>query len=73
MDFLEKLRNQPDNIRKAIVWGITIFLGLIFIALWFFYSYNKIKNLNSAQVIKQLDIPNFNSIDIEYIENKPEE
>jgi len=34
MDWLRKLRQLPDTRKRIIVWGVTIFVGIVLIAWW---------------------------------------
>lgn len=58
MNFLDRLRKQPEHIRKLILWIIVIILGLILAVLWINSSYKKIQELKSQNVIEELNLPN---------------
>ena len=60
MNFLKKLQDQPEDIRKIIVWGITIFLAVVLVGLWIFYSYSRVKKFNKELFMDQLNPPDFN-------------
>ena len=58
MNFLDKLRKQPEHIRKFVLWSVVIILGLILAVLWINSSYKKIQELKSQNVIEELNLPN---------------
>lgn len=58
MNFLEKLRNQPEHIRKLILWTIVIIIALILGSLWIYNSYQSIKNFQPKEFIEQQWIKN---------------
>lgn len=58
MNFLDKLRKQPEHIRKLILWITVVILGLILAVLWINSSYKKIQELKSQNVIEELNLPN---------------
>ena len=57
MNFLDKLRKQPEHIRKLILWITVVILGLILAVLWINSSYKKIQELKSQNVIEELNLP----------------
>ena len=57
MNFLDKLRKQPEYIRKFMLWSIVIILGLILTAIWINGSYKKIQKLKSENIIQELNLP----------------
>lgn len=46
MDFLEKLRKQPEHVRKIILWTTVIIIGLI---LSFFWIKEILKNIEEVK------------------------
>jgi len=57
LNFLDKLRKQPEYIRKFMLWSIVIILGLILTAIWINGSYKKIQKLKSENIIQELNLP----------------
>jgi len=57
LNFLKKLRKQPEHIRKLILWIIVIILGLVLGILWINSSYKKVQRLKSQNVIQELNLP----------------
>lgn len=77
MDFLKKIQNQPEHIRKIIFWIIIIVIssGLMF---WWIKNFQKrLESFKKEEVIEQFKIPSFEKelksipkIDIEEIISK---
>ena len=57
MNFLQKLRNQPERIRKIILWLIIIILGISLLTFWFKNVQEKIKSFQGKEIIKELKLP----------------
>jgi flagellar biosynthesis/type III secretory pathway M-ring protein FliF/YscJ len=72
VDFLKKLQNKPEHVKKTIVLGITIAVAVIFVVLWLYYSYTKVKSFNNERFIEQLNPPDF-SEDLREMEEDQEE
>lgn len=64
MNFLNKLRNQPVYIRKIILWSTVIVVALILAGLWFYFSYNNVRNFNKQSVIEGLNFPKIENLNI---------
>ena len=73
MDFLKKIQNQPEHIRKIILWAIVIIVALILGSWWIYSSYWKIKKFPKEEFInpvkkeffngvKELELPQFKEI-----------
>ena len=62
MDFINKLQNQPEHIRKVILWIIVIIVALILASWWIYNSYWKLKNFPKEEFIKELKLPKFEEI-----------
>ncbi len=58
MSFLDKLRRQPEYIRKLILWAIIIIIGLGLLVWWIHSSYWKIKKFPKEEFIKGMNLPN---------------
>ena len=58
MDFLNKLRQQPENIRKLIIWAIIIIIGVVSFILWAKNVQQQIKNFSKE---KEKIVRSFNS------------
>ncbi len=57
MNFLDKIRKQPEYIRKLILWITVVILGLILAVLWINSSYKKDQKLKSQNIIQELNFP----------------
>ena len=57
MDFLDKLRKQPENVRKIILWVTVIIVGLILLTLWIINISQKIKKIEKEKVMEELNLP----------------
>lgn len=44
MNILQKFQNQPEKVRKAILWLVVIIAGLILFIFWLKNAQEKIKN-----------------------------
>jgi len=64
VNFIQKLQNQPVYIKKIIIWSITIIIGLILAGLWFYFSYNNVRNFNKQSVIEGLNFPKIENLNI---------
>ncbi len=58
-NFLEKLRKQPEHIRKLILWIIIIIIGLGLSIWWIHSSYWKIKKFPKEEFIENIKLPDF--------------
>jgi len=57
LDFLNKLRNQPEHIKKIILWATVVIIGLIMLVLWWFFIFQKtIKSFNSEKLKENFNI-----------------
>jgi len=56
MDFIKKLREQPESTRKIILWLIIIIMGLGSAVWWINSSYQKIKRFQKEEFIEKLDL-----------------
>ena len=59
MTILEKIRNLPETRRKAILWVITIIVGLFLLFFYFRGIQNRIRNFKLTNLKGELRIPNF--------------
>lgn len=62
MDILNKLRKQPENIRKLILWITIIILGLVLAVWWIYSSYQGIKKLQAEKIIEELNLPDLEEL-----------
>lgn len=75
-DFLKKIQNQPENVRKIMLWASLAVVGAILFGIWVFYSFGAINNLKTANLFEKMGIPSLKAdIDksIEGIKGKQEE
>lgn len=56
MEFIDNLRNKPEQTKKAIIWAIVIIIGLLALILWGLRAYNLVIGLNKAKVSDELNI-----------------
>jgi hypothetical protein len=54
MSFLEKIQNQPKNIRKIIFWVIIIFLGILFLIMWVYSVKTKLEEIKGNKFLEDL-------------------
>lgn len=59
MGFLRKLQNQPEHIRKIILWGTVVILGLGLAIWWINSSYRSLKGFEKEKFIEKMNLPNF--------------
>ena len=57
MDFITKLQNKPEHIRKRILWALIIIIGLILIIFWIAFSYQKIQEFQKQEFIEGVNLP----------------
>ena len=62
MDFIKKLQEQPESTRKIILWLIIVIIGLGLTVWWINSSYQKIKDFQKEEVIKELNLPGFEGL-----------
>lgn len=59
MDIVSKLQQQPEHIRKIILWTVVIILGVVLLGWWLRNSYNALEKLQSENVVEQFELPAF--------------
>ena len=57
MSFLKKIQQQPEYVKKLILWTITIIIGLGLIFFWYWNSYRGIREFSKEKFIKNLNFP----------------
>jgi len=57
MDFITKLQNKPEHIRKRILWALVIIIGLILIIFWIAVFYQKIQEFQKQEFIEGVNLP----------------
>jgi len=60
VDFLNKIRNQPEHIRKIILWVAVIIIALFLAILWIYNSSQRIKQFPTEEFMKKIEIPHIN-------------
>lgn len=68
MNFLEKIRNQPEAVRKVILWTVVIVFSLCLFFVWFRSFQKKLRALQKERVIEKIELPDFG----EKLKNKVE-
>ena len=63
MNFIKKLQNKPERIRRFILWIIVIIVALILASWWIYNSYAKFKNFPKEEFIKDIELPKFEEIE----------
>ena len=63
MNFIKKLQNKPERIRKFILWIIVIIVALILASWWIYNSFAKFKNFKEEEFIKDIELPKFEEIE----------
>jgi len=59
MNFLKKIQEQPEHIRKIIFWTVVIIVGVIFLFTWIYSLKIKIEEAKQQKVLEQLKPPKF--------------
>ena len=59
MNFINKLRNQPEYIRKIILWSIVVIIALGLSIWWIHGSYWRIKKFPKEEFYEKVNLPNF--------------
>ena len=67
MDIIKKIQNQPEGIRKIILWSIVVFLGFIFLFLWIQSLRLRLEATKERNIFEELKLPKFE----EKIKNLP--
>ena len=67
MDIIKKIQNQPEGIRKIILWSIVVFLGFIFLFLWIQSLRLRLEATKERNIFEALKLPKFE----EKIKNLP--
>jgi len=62
VDFLDKLRKKPEPEKKIILWTVLIIIGFIFLLLWIYTSQRSISQLNTGEIIEQVNLPSSEEI-----------
>ncbi len=57
MDIVKKLQNQPEYIRKIILWLIVIIIGLSLLVWWVKSFSQKLKEFEKEEFIGGLNLP----------------
>lgn len=56
-NFLNKLRNQPENVKKIILWSIVSIVAVALLIFWWFFIFQKaLNNLNRENLEKSFNI-----------------
>ena len=61
MNFLKKIQQQPEHIRKLILWVVMVIIGLGLIILWVWISSREIKRFSKERFIQNLNFPSLKS------------
>lgn len=61
MDFLKKIQNQPENVRKIILWAALTVVGAILIIFWVLHSVKAVNNFSKADFWNKLNISKMQS------------
>lgn len=60
MDILKKIQNQPEGVRKIILWTVIILLGLLFLITWIQGLKQRVEqSKEEGGVWKGLNLPEF--------------
>ena len=57
---LQKLQNQPENIRKIILWAIVLLVGFLLMIWWGKSFQQRMKSFKEGGFQKELKLPSFN-------------
>jgi len=57
---LQKLQNQPEYIRKIILWSVVVVIGFSILIWWSKRFQQRIKSFKGEGFQKELKIPSFN-------------
>jgi len=57
-EFIEKLQNQPEGVRKIILWSVVIIVAFCFFAVYIkFFVGKRIEGFQKERIIKELQLP----------------
>lgn len=65
MNILKKLQNQPEYIRKIILWATVIIIASLLGIFWLYNSARRIKEFPKEEFMEQLEIPKIEIPEIE--------
>jgi len=57
MSFLKKIQQQPEYVRKLILWITIIIVGLILMIFWVLFFLRKIKEFPKEEFVEKLNLP----------------
>ena len=57
MDIIGKIQNQPERIRKIILWSVIVFLGFIFLFLWIQSLKSRLEAAKERNIFEELQVP----------------
>ncbi len=66
-EFLKKIQNKPENVRKKILWAIIIIIGLLLSVFWIIKVKKSINEFQKENFIKNFNFEDLN----EQIKNLP--
>lgn len=62
---LRKLQNQPEHIRKIILWSVIVILGLILLSWWVKNTQNELRSFENKGLIESLELPEIEMLKLE--------
>ena len=57
-EFLKKLRGQPENIKKIVLWSLVILVGLTLFIFWLNSTKARLRNFQKDNILKDIGVPN---------------
>ena len=57
MNIIGKIQNQPERIRKIILWSVIVFLGFIFLFLWIQSLKSRLEATKERNIFEELQVP----------------
>ena len=59
MGILEKLRRQPEHVRKIILWSVVILVGFVLLFFWVKNFSKRIKSFEEQNLLDLIKLPKF--------------
>ena len=57
-EFLKKLRGQPENVKKIVLWSTVVLVGLTLFIFWLNSTKARLRNFQKDNILKDIGVPN---------------
>lgn len=71
MDILKKIQNQPERLKKIILWSITIVIGIVLITPLMKNFQQKLKSFEIEKFKEELKLPSFEMPNMPTVSTQP--